>query len=45
MGQIEKLFLKILSGANDRSIRFAELQKIMEALNFECRIKGDHFIY
>lgn len=45
MGQIEKLFFKILSGANDRSIRFSELQKILETLEFDCRIRGDHFIY
>ena len=27
------------------SIRFTELQKILEALGFKCRSKGDHFIY
>lgn len=45
MGQTEKLFIKIMSGTNDNSIRFAELQKILDILGFQCRIKGDHFIY
>ena len=37
-----------LSGADesqDKNIRFSELQKLLEALGFQCRIKGDHFIY
>ncbi len=45
MSQIEKLFLKILSGTQDKNIFFSDLQKILEILNFNCRIKGDHFIY
>ena len=34
-----------MSGTKDRNIRFTELQKLLEILGFECRIKGDHFIY
>ncbi|MCM1164386.1 MAG: type II toxin-antitoxin system HicA family toxin [Lachnospiraceae bacterium] len=45
MGQSEKLLLKLLSGTNDNSFRFSELQRLLEILGFKCRIRGDHFIY
>ena len=34
-----------MSGVQDRNIKFADLQKILDVLGFQCRIKGDHFIY
>lgn len=45
MSQYEKLLLKILLGNQDSSINFAELQKVLDVLGFQCRIKGDHFVY
>lgn len=45
MSQKEKLLLKILSGTQDASIQFSELQKLLEMVGFSVRIKGDHFIY
>lgn len=45
MATIEKLYLSILSGMQDKNIKFRELQKLLDILGFECRIKGDHFIY
>ena len=45
MGQYEKLLIRILSGTNDSNVFFSDLQKILERLEFICRIKGDHFIY
>lgn len=45
MSQYEKLMLKILLGNQDSSIGFSELQKVLDVLGFQCRIKGDHFIY
>ena len=45
MGQYEKLFLSILSGTQDRNILFADLRAVLDRLGFQCRIKGDHFIY
>lgn len=45
MGQNEKLLFKILSGTQDNSIQFAELHRLLSLLGFDCRIKGDHFIY
>ena len=45
MSQYEKTLLKILLGNQDSNINFSELQKILDILGFDCRIKGDHFIY
>ncbi len=45
MATIEKLYLSILSGMQDKNIKFRDLQKLLDILGFECRIKGDHFIY
>ena len=45
MATIEKLMQSIMAGTNDRNIKFKDLQKILEVLGFQCRIKGDHFIY
>ena len=41
----EKILQAIMSGVQDRNIKFRDLQKILEVLGFDCRIKGDHFIY
>ena len=45
MSQHEKILLSILSGTQDRNIPFADLQTVLAHLGFQCRIKGDHFIY
>ena len=45
MPPYEKTLQEVMSGTKDRNIRFTELQKLLEILGFECRIKGDHFIY
>lgn len=45
MSQYEKLLLSIMSGTKDKSILFADLRAILDRLGFQCRIKGDHFIY
>ena len=45
MSQYEKLLLSILSGTQDRNILFADLRVVLDRLGFQCRIKGDHFIY
>lgn len=44
MSQTEKMILSLLSGAQDKSFLFADLQTILSRLGFQCRIKGDHFI-
>lgn len=45
MSQYEKLLLSIMSGTKDKNIQFSELQTVLNRLGFDCRIKGDHFIY
>ena len=45
MSQYEKLLLSLLSGTKDKSILFADLRTVLDRLGFQCRIKGDHFIY
>ena len=45
MSQYEKLLLSILSGTQDRNTLFADLQTALDRLGFQCRIRGDHFIY
>ena len=45
MADIEKLYLSILSGMQDKNIKFRDLQKLLDILCFECRIRGDYFIY
>ena len=34
-----------MSGTRDKNITFSDLQTLLERLGFQCRIKGDHFIY
>lgn len=45
MAAIEKLMQSIMSGLQDSNIKFKDLQKILESLGFNYRIKGDHVIY
>lgn len=45
MSANQKVFFDIMSGLKDGNIKFADLQRILEILGFQCRIKGDHFIY
>lgn len=45
MPPYDKILQEVMCGTKDRNIRFTELQNLLEILGFECRIKGDHFIY
>ena len=45
MSQYEKLLLAVLSGTRDKNLLFTDLQTVLDRLGFQCRIKGDHFIY
>ncbi len=45
MSQHEKLMYSVLSGVNDRNIAFDDLCKLLDRFGFDCRAKGDHFIY
>lgn len=39
MPTIEKLYISIMSGTQDKNIKFRDLQKLLYALGFEYRIR------
>lgn len=45
LSQTEKLLYNIMCGYKDKDISFNDLRKILAYYGFECRIKGDHYIY
>ncbi len=45
MGKFENVLAVILRGASDNNISFSDLSYILKSLDFELRIKGDHFIH
>lgn len=45
MVAVHKIMQSIMSGTQDRNIKFIDLQKLLSAFGYECRIRGDHFIY
>ncbi len=40
-----KILQKVLSGLADRNIRFKDMRKLLNELEFFERIKGDHHIF
>lgn len=45
MPTVDKILQDVMCGVKDKNIKFIDLQKLLESLGFQCRIKGDHFIY
>lgn len=45
MGSLAKSLDAVLSGRRDQNFRFDDLRRIVQALGFDERVKGDHFIY
>jgi len=45
MGKFDKLLNKILSGRSDSNIAFSELMQLLQRLQFDLRIRGDHHIF
>ena len=45
MSNKSKLLESVLSGKQDKNIKFSDLQKLLKMLGFSYRTKGDHFIY
>ena len=41
----DKILIKILSGVNDKNIRFQDLRKLILHYGFTDRIRGDHYIF
>lgn len=45
MGQFKKLLQRVLSGASDANIAFAQLRQLLRKFGFDERIRGDHHIF
>ena len=45
MGRRIKLWQQVMDGNHDSNFRFSDLRLLLEHQSFECRIRGDHFIY
>ena len=45
MTTLEKLYQSIMSGMHDKNIKFKDIQKLLDVLGFDYRVRGDHFIY
>jgi hypothetical protein len=45
MSKHKKTLLKILSGFSDYNIDFQELLSLLDYLEFDLRIKDDHYIF
>ena len=45
MASLRKIFDAMLRGESDANLRFADLQRVLRAMGFDQRVKGDHFIY
>jgi len=45
MGTYERLLVRILRGASDADIVFADMCRLLEKLSFDQRIRGDHYIF
>lgn len=45
MGKYDKILFKILTARSDNNIAFTELTQLLQRLQFEVRIRGDHHIF
>ena len=45
MRKYDKLLYEILSGRSDSNIAFAELMQLLQRMDFDLRIRGDHHIF
>jgi len=45
VGNLDKLFAALLSGTSDTNFSFSDLRHLLTVVEFDERIKGDHFIF
>jgi predicted RNA binding protein YcfA (HicA-like mRNA interferase family) len=45
VGKADKVLETVLRGTSDANISFKDLCKLLKALGFTERVRGDHFIY
>ncbi len=41
----DKIYKKVMLAKSDNNIKFKDIQSLLKQLNFDFRVKGDHFIY
>ena len=45
MASLRKVLEAVLSGRSDANVRFDSLRRLLKAMGFEERVRGDHFIF
>lgn len=45
MASLPKILTAILSGRSDQNLRFNDLRRLLLAIGFQERIRGDHHIF
>jgi len=45
MSRLRKILDAVLDGSKDANIRFRDIRRILKAIGFEERIRGDHYIF
>ena len=45
MASLRKVLEAVLSGRSDANVRFNSLRRLLNALGFDERIRGDHYIF
>ena len=45
MAKTDKTFQVVVAGTGDANLRFTDLRKLVIALGFEERVKGDHHVF
>jgi hypothetical protein len=45
MGKYDKLLTTVLSGRSDSNVAFFELCQLLQRLQFNLRIRGDHHVF
>ena len=42
---LDKIYYSVIGGMQDSNIKFRDLQRLLEALGFHVRIKGEFYLF
>ena len=45
MAPLDSILNDVLSGFKDSNIAFSDMVRLLKAMGFKCRIRGDHYIF
>ena len=45
MVSVERVLLRVLSGASDPNLNFIDVTRLLQRLGFEMRVRGSHHIF